>query len=118
MQRVNRRVRADACAEGWTSVGPGVRRERRAHFQTARELDSEQAMSSDTSNEAAAARLRVALELFETGVEMKRQQLRRDHPDLTGDEIEARVAAWLRERPGAEFGDAVGRRVTWPRHSG
>jgi hypothetical protein len=38
-------------------------------------------MSSDTSNEAAAARLRVALELFETGVEMKRQKLRRDHPD-------------------------------------
>jgi hypothetical protein len=118
MQRVNRRLRADACAEGGTSVGPGIRRERRAHFQAARELDSEQTMSSDTSNEAAAARLRVALELFETGVEMKRQQLRRDHPDLTGDEIEARVAAWLRERPGAEFGDAIGRRVTWPRDSG
>ena len=75
-------------------------------------------MSSDTSNEAAAARLRVALELFETGVEMKRQKLRRDHPDLSGDEIEARVAAWLRERPGAELGDAVGRPVTWPRDSG
>ena len=75
-------------------------------------------MSSDTSNEAVAARLRVALELFETGVEMKRQTLRRDHPDLIEDEIEARVAAWLRERPGAEFGDAVGRRVTWPRNSG
>ena len=75
-------------------------------------------MSSDTSNESAAARLRVALELFEAGLEMKRQKLRRDHPDLTGDEIEARVAAWLRERPGAEFGDAEGRRVTWPRDSG
>jgi hypothetical protein len=75
-------------------------------------------MSSDTSNEAAAARLRVALELFETGVEMKRQKLRRDHPDLTGDEIERRVAAWLRERPGADFGDAVGRPVTWPRDAG
>jgi hypothetical protein len=74
-------------------------------------------MSSDTSNESAAARLRVALELFETGLEIKRQKLRRDHPDLTGEEIEARVAAWLRERPGAEFGDAVGRRVTWPRDS-
>jgi hypothetical protein len=76
-----------------------------------------QAMSSDTSN-AAAARLRVALELFETGVEMKRQKLRRDHPDLLEDEIEARVAAWLRERPGAEFGDAAGRQVSWPRDSG
>ena len=104
MQRVNRRVRADP--------------ERRAHFQAARELDSQHAMSSDTSNEAAAARLRVALELFETGVEMKRQKLRRDHPNLTGDETGARVAAWLRERPGAGFGDAVGRRVTRPRHPG
>ena len=75
-------------------------------------------MSSDTSNQAAAARLRVALELFEAGVEMKRQKLRRDHPDLAADEIEARVAAWLRERPGAEFGDSIGRRVTWPRGSG
>ena len=75
-------------------------------------------MNSDTSNEPAAALLRVALELFETGVEMKRQKLRCDHPELTEDEIEARVAAWLHERPGAEFGDAIGRRVTWPRDSG
>jgi hypothetical protein len=71
-------------------------------------------MSSDTTNQAAAARLRVALELFETGVEMKRQKLRRDHPGLGDHEIEARVGAWLRERPGAEFGDCVGRRVAWP----
>ena len=77
-------------------------------------------MSSETARDArdAAARLRVALELFETGVEMMRQKLRRDHPDFSGHEIETRVAAWLRERPGAEFGDAVGRRVTWPRRSG
>jgi Rv0078B-related antitoxin len=118
MQRVNQRVRA-CCVRGrLPAASAQASVQKRAHFQAARELDSEQAMSSDTSNEAAAARLRVALELFETGVEMKRQQLRRDHPDLTGDEIEARVAAWLRERPGAEFGDAIGRRVTWPRDSG
>ena len=47
-------------------------------------------MSSYTSNEAVAARLRVALELFETGVEMERQKLRRDHPDLIDGRIEAR----------------------------
>jgi hypothetical protein len=74
-------------------------------------------MSSETARDEAAARLRVALELFETGVEMMRQKLRREHPDAVDHEIEARVAAWLRERPGAEFGDAVGRRVTWPRRS-
>ena len=74
-------------------------------------------MSSEAARAAdeAAARLRVAMELFETGVEMMRQNLRRDHPDLSEHEVEARVKAWLRERPGAEFGDAVGRRVTWPR---
>jgi hypothetical protein len=65
----------------------------------------------------AAARLRIALELFVTGVEMMRQKLRRDHPGLSDREVEARLRAWLRERPGAEFGDAVGRRVAWPRRS-
>ncbi len=77
-------------------------------------------MSGETTRHArdeAAARLRLALELFEAGLEMMRQKLRRDHRDLADHEIEARLAAWLRERPGAEFGDAVGRRVTWPRRS-
>jgi hypothetical protein len=48
---------------------------------------------------------------------MMRQTLRRTHLDLTEPEIEARVRAWLAERPGAPFGDAVGRPVTWPRRS-
>lgn len=65
----------------------------------------------------AAARLRTALDLFEAGVEMMRQRLRRDHPDLADREIVARVGAWLRDRPGAEFGDAVGRRLSWPPRS-
>jgi hypothetical protein len=67
------------------------------------------------ARDQAAARLRAALEMFETGVQMMRQNLRRDYPTLSDAEIEARVTAWLRERPGAEFGDAVGRRVPWPR---
>jgi hypothetical protein len=70
------------------------------------------------AREKAAARLRMALDLFETGVEMMRQNLRRDHPGLADHEIEARLGSWLRERPGAEFGDAVGRPATWPRRSG
>jgi signal transduction histidine kinase len=69
------------------------------------------------SREAAAARLRIAIEMFETGVEMMRQTLRRTHPSLTELEIEARVRIWLAERPGAPFGDAVGRPATWPRRS-
>jgi hypothetical protein len=67
------------------------------------------------ARDQAAARLRVALEMFDIGVEMMRQNLRRAHPTLTDTEIEARLTAWLSERPGAEFGDAVGRRVDWPR---
>ena len=75
------------------------------------------ATPGDTRIEAA-ARLRAAVEMFETGVEMMRQNLRRNHPVLTDREIEDRLVAWLAERPGAEFGDAIGRRVSWPRRSG
>jgi hypothetical protein len=67
------------------------------------------------SREAAAARLRAAIEMFEAGVEMMRQTLRRTNPGLDGDEVETRLRAWLAERPGAPFGDAVGRPATWPR---
>jgi len=73
--------------------------------------------SVPTAREKAAARFRMALEFFETGVEMMRQKIRRDHPDLADHEVEARLGSWLRERPGAEFGDAVGRRAAWPRRS-
>ena len=77
-------------------------------------------MASEAPRDArdqAAARLRAALELFEAGVKMMRQTLRRNHPALTDLEIEARVRAWLSERPGATFGDAVGRPASWPRRS-
>jgi hypothetical protein len=65
----------------------------------------------------AAHRLRIALELFQAGEEMMRQTLRRRHPDLGETEIEARLVAWLRERPGAELGDAPGRPAAWPRRA-
>ena len=65
--------------------------------------------SVSAAREKAAVRLRMALDLFEMGLEMMRQKLRRDHPDLADHEVEARLGSWLRERPGAEFGDAVGR---------
>lgn len=61
------------------------------------------AMSDDD-----AARLRLALELHDDGVAMMRQNLRRAHPDASDDEIEERLRAWVRHRPGAEHGDAVG----------
>jgi len=73
--------------------------------------------SVDPRLDAAARRLRLALDLFETGEALMRQRLRQEHPALTEAEIEARLLEWLRDRPGAEFGDAAGRPVPWPRPS-
>lgn len=56
----------------------------------------------------AAQKLRLALDLFEAGVEMKRVSLRREWPGATESEIRAKLQAWLLERPGAPFGDAAG----------
>ena len=69
----------------------------------------------ESHQEAMARRLRLALDLYLTGEELMRQQLRREHPELSAPEIEARLVKWLRERPGAELGDAPGRPVPWPR---
>jgi hypothetical protein len=60
--------------------------------------------------------LRLTFDLHEAGVEMMWQSLRRRFPDAANAEIEARLSAWLHERPGAELGDALGEVVVWPRH--
>ncbi|HKE17219.1 MAG TPA: hypothetical protein VKB80_20235 [Kofleriaceae bacterium] len=70
-------------------------------------------MSADALRE----KLLAAFDLFEAGVDLMRQRLRRMHPDETADEIEKRLAEWLHDRPGAEHGDAVGRAGSWPRSS-
>jgi hypothetical protein len=59
--------------------------------------------------------LRLTFDMFETGVDMMRQSLRRRFPAEADPAIEARVVAWLRERPGAEHGDAEGEAGAWPR---
>ncbi|MDP9194016.1 MAG: hypothetical protein M3P06_20160 [Acidobacteriota bacterium] len=53
--------------------------------------------------------LRIALDLLDDAEELLRQRLRRTTA-MSEEEIEARVLAWLHERPGAEYGDAPGRR--------
>lgn len=58
---------------------------------------------------AAAQRVRAAYDLFEAGEQMMRTRLRREHPQLNDDELDARIRAWLSERPGAEFGDSAGK---------
>jgi Rv0078B-related antitoxin len=55
------------------------------------------------------ARMRMTFDLYETAEAMMRQNLRRRHPGASEAEIERLLVAWLRHRPGAEHGDAVGR---------
>lgn len=57
------------------------------------------------------ARMKLTFELYELAERMMRQNLRRSFPTAGDDEIERRLVAWLHHRPGAEFGDAVGRPV-------
>ena len=54
---------------------------------------------------------RGTLDLFQTGIDLMRQNLRRRHPEATDEEIERLLRKWLRERPGAEAGDCPGRTV-------
>lgn len=56
----------------------------------------------------AAARFLEACDLHDAGVEMMRERLRREDPGASRRVIEARLTAWLRTRPGAEFGDGEG----------
>jgi hypothetical protein len=66
-------------------------------------------MGSASSPEVEA--FRAALDLFQTGVDLMRQNLRRRHPEVGNEDIERHLAAWLHERPGAEPGDCPGRSV-------
>jgi len=54
-------------------------------------------------------KLRLALELFESGRELMRAKIRREEPGLSARELEERLAAWVSTRPGAEHGDSSGR---------
>ena len=52
---------------------------------------------------------RTGLALADAGIEMKRAQLEREFPAETPKEHLKRLNAWLRDRPGAPFGDGEGR---------
>lgn len=70
-------------------------------------------MSSSEPN-SVARRMRVTLDLFELGEKMLRQRLRRERPTASDVEILEAIRAWRTKRPGAELGDAPGRRREWP----
>jgi hypothetical protein len=63
------------------------------------------------STEVAVRTFRVTLDLFDVGVQLMRQNLRRRDPQADEQDIDRRLQVWLRERPGAEHGDCPGRPV-------
>jgi hypothetical protein len=72
-------------------------------------------MSSDAA--AAAERFAMALDLYEAGEAITRQNLRRKFPQADEEEIEHLVVQWLLSRPGAPLGDTSGRPYPWPRRT-
>lgn len=60
---------------------------------------------------SAADTFRATLDLFETGLDLMRQNPRRRHPEAGEEEIAQRLHEWLLDRPGAQSGDSPGRRV-------
>lgn len=48
-------------------------------------------------------------DLAELGAAMYRQRLRREQPGIDESQLDELVGEWLRSRPGAPHGDAVGR---------
>ncbi len=53
-------------------------------------------------------RFRQAIEMVDSGHEMMRLNLKREFPTESDEQIDARLLAWLHERPGAEHGDGEG----------
>ena len=54
---------------------------------------------------------RTTLDLFETGLDLMRQNLRRSHPDAGDEQIERLLSDWLLDRPGPPSRDFPGRPV-------
>ncbi|MBL8137212.1 MAG: hypothetical protein JNL48_11370 [Acidobacteria bacterium] len=52
-----------------------------------------------------AERLMVAADLWEAGVAIRRQSIRREHPHASEADVSRVVGEWLQRRPGAEAGD-------------
>jgi hypothetical protein len=59
----------------------------------------------------AAEKLDIALQLAAEGLSIQRENLRREHPGETEEQIEMRLVQWVNERPM----DAPGRVISAPR---
>lgn len=61
--------------------------------------------------ETAAQRLELAMDMQREGLALMRENLRRQHPTTSEQELDALFDAWLMARPC----DAPGRLIEWPR---
>jgi hypothetical protein len=52
-------------------------------------------------------RFRTTIDLWATGLTLRRQAIRRTRPSASDAEVNALLWAWLQERPGAEYGDGA-----------
>ena len=52
-----------------------------------------------------AEKLRLALDLGECGLDVMREQLRRDYPDESDESIHRRLVAWFQDGPSVVSGD-------------
>lgn len=50
-------------------------------------------------------RFHTTIDLWATGVTLRRQAIRRNQPQASVEEVDALLNQWLQERPGAEMGD-------------
>jgi hypothetical protein len=68
-------------------------------------------MSDMADHETPGERIEAALEMWEDGVQIMRESLRRRSPHASEQEIEASLEAWLADRPC----DADGVTAPWPK---
>ena len=66
-------------------------------------------MGSVTDDLTPAQKLRTVFDLFDAGVDLMRQNIRRSFPGASPEEVDRRLQEWLFTRPGAEHGDCEGR---------
>lgn len=66
------------------------------------------AKGGGTTQDDSQQKIRAALDLFERGKRIKEQQLRDEFKDASAREIQIRLADWVRNKPGAVYGDADG----------
>ena len=67
--------------------------------------------SMPSSTRSLADAFRTTLDLFDAGLDLMRQNLRRSHPAASDEQIQMLLQQWLLERPGSESGDCPGRAI-------